>query len=62
MRKHVKKIVFVGFMDLEKAYDRVNKSALWQVLRMYDVDGKVLSGIKSRDVNSLVCKKGKLVF
>ena len=28
--------VFVGFIDLEKAYDRVNMEALWQVLRMYD--------------------------
>ena len=32
----------VGFMDLEKAYDRVNKEAVWQVLRMYDVGGKCL--------------------
>ena len=34
MRKNA---VYVGFIDLEKAYDRVNKEALWQVLRMYDV-------------------------
>ena len=27
----------MGFIDLEKAYDRVNSDALWQVLRMYDV-------------------------
>ena len=43
----------VGFMDLEKAYDRVNKEARWQVLRMYDVDGKLLNGIKSMYFNSL---------
>ena len=28
--------VYVGFIDLQKAYDRVNKKALWQVLRMYE--------------------------
>ena len=32
--------VYVGFIDLEKAYDR---EALWQVLRMYDVVGKLLA-------------------
>ena len=25
------------YVDLEKAYDRVNMEALWQVLRIYDV-------------------------
>ena len=43
----------MGFMDLEKAYDSVNMEALWQVLRMYDVGGKLLSGIKSMFVVSL---------
>ena len=32
-----KRRVYVGFIDLEKTYDR---EALWQVLRMYDVGGK----------------------
>ena len=35
----------MGFMDLEKAYDRVNREALWQVLRMCDMGGKLLSGM-----------------
>ena len=39
--------VYVGFKGLEKAYDRVNREALWQVLRMHDVGSKLLSGIKS---------------
>ena len=57
MRKHEKKKrrVYVGFIDLEKLYDRVNKEALWQVLRMYDVIGKLLSGIKSMYVDSSAC-------
>ena len=36
----------MGFMYLEKTYDRVNREDLWQVLGMYDVGGKLLSGIK----------------
>ena len=48
MRKHERKnIVFVGFIDLEKAYDRVNREVFWQVLRIYDMGGKLVSGIKS---------------
>ena len=43
----------MGFIDLEKAYDRVNREALCQVLRMYDMGGKLLNGIKIMYVNSL---------
>ena len=54
MRKHERKKcrVYVGFMDLEKAHDRVNRETLWQVLRMYDVGDKLLNSIKSLYVNS----------
>ena len=47
-----------GFINLEKLYDRVNRKALWQVLRMFDVGGKLLGGIKSMYIfyfNSLAC-------
>ena len=47
----------MGFIDLEKAYDRVNREALWQVLRTY-VGGKLLNGIKCININSLACVKG----
>ena len=40
-------------------YDKVNREALWQVLRMCDVDDKLLNGIKSMYVNSLVCVRAK---
>ena len=39
-------------MDLEKAYNRTIREALWQVLRKYDVVGKLLNGIKSVYINS----------
>ena len=51
--------MYVAFVDLEKTYDRVNREALSQVLRMYDVCGKVLNGIKSMYANSLACVRVK---
>ena len=36
---------FRAFMDLEKAYDRVDRDALWQVLRLYRVDCKLLKAV-----------------
>ena len=50
---------YVGFMDLEKTCDRVNREALWQVLGMYDVGGKLLYSIRCMYVNSLVCVRVK---
>ena len=53
MRKEEREnAVYLGFIDLEKAYDRIKREALWEVLRMYDVEGKLLSGIKSMYVDS----------
>ena len=49
--------MYVGLM--EKAYNRVNKESLWQVLKMYAMDGKMLNGIKSLYVNSLTCVRVK---
>ena len=51
--------VYVGFMDMEKEYDRVKRETLSQVLRMYDAGGKQLNGIKSMYVNSLACVRVK---
>ncbi len=34
-------------MDLENAYNRIDWLALWKVLRIYGVGGKLLSAIKS---------------
>ena len=48
-------------MDLKKAaYDKVNKEALWKVLRrMYYVNDKLLNWIKSMYINSLACVRIK---
>ena len=40
MRKQERKnAMYVDFIDLEKVYDTVNRKVLWQVLRIYDVEG-----------------------
>ena len=41
------------------AYDRANRVALWQMLRMYDLGGKRLSGIKSMYMDSSACVRVK---
>ena len=49
------KEVFWAFMDLEKAYDRVDREALWQVVGLYEVGGKLLRALKSFYVGSKAC-------
>ncbi len=44
-------------MDLEKAYDRVDWLALWEVLRIHGVGGKLLSAIKSFYEEASSCVK-----
>ena len=62
MRKQERKnTVYVGFIDLEKLYNRVNREALWQALRRYDVGAKLLRGIKSIYVDSLACVRVKWI-
>ena len=52
------RMVCAGFIDIEKAF---NSGGLWQVLKMYDLSGKILNGIKSIHVNSLACVRVKRV-
>ena len=49
----------MSFIGLEKAYDRVNRKALWLMLRMYDVGVKLLDGIKSMCDDSPACVRVK---
>ena len=51
--------MYVGFIDLEKAYGKVNREALWQVLKMHDVEGKFFNGIKSMYVDISACVRVK---
>ena len=60
MRKHSRKNVSVCvFYTFGEAYDRVNREALVHVLRMYDIEGKLLGGIKNIYVDSLACVRIK---
>ena len=49
------KDVFVAFMDLEKAYDTIDRHGMWQMLRMYGVGGKLLKVVQSFHVDSKAC-------
>ena len=49
------KDVFFAFMDLEKAYDTIDRYGLWQMLRVYGVGGKWLKAVQSFYVDSMAC-------
>ena len=49
------KDVYFAFLDLEKAYDRVDRDAIWNVLRLYGIVGRLLRGVKSLYVGSKAC-------
>ncbi len=57
------KKLYAAFMDLEKAYNRVDKEALWNVLRIYGVGGQLLKGIQAfyREANACVRVGGSSV-
>ena len=37
----VSREVYMAFMDLEKAYDGINRNALWHILRIYGIGGSL---------------------
>ena len=49
------KDVFWAFMDLEKAYDRVDREALWNVLQVYGIGGSLLKAVRSFYMSSRAC-------
>ena len=42
-------------MDLEKAYDTIDRHGMWQILRVYEVEGKLLKAVQSFYVDSMAC-------
>ena len=49
------KDVFWALMDLEKAYDTINRHGMWQMLTVYVVGGKLLKAVQSFYVDSRAC-------
>ena len=47
--------VYMCFVDLEKAYDRVPRELLWEVLQEYGVRGSLLRAIQSLYYQSESC-------
>lgn len=50
-------MLYTAFTDLEKAYDRVDKGALWDVLRMCSADGCLLQRTKVLYNESSACAR-----
>ena len=44
--------MYFAFLDLEKAYERVDRDAMWNVLRLNGIGGRLLRGVKSLYVGS----------
>ena len=42
-----------AFMDLEKAYDTVDRHGVWQMLSVYGVEGKLMKAVQSFYVDSM---------
>ena len=45
----------VAYMDLEKAYDRIDREAMWRVLGMHGINGQLLKVIQSLYEKSESC-------
>ena len=47
--------LYLCFIDLEKAYDRVDRKGVWEVLKMYGIGGRTLGAVKSFYEGSKAC-------
>ncbi len=54
--------LYAAFMDFEKAYDKVGKETLWNVVKIYGVGGQLMEGIKAfyKEANACVKIDGQL--
>lgn len=48
-------VQYAAFMDLEKAFDKLEWTAMWDVLKVYGVDGRMLKGVKAFYKNGKAC-------
>ena len=53
------KDVFWAFMDLEKAYDTIDRHVMWQILCVYEAGGKLMKRVQSFYVYYRACLVGK---
>ncbi len=56
------KEVFWAFMDLEKAYDRVDREALLNVLQIYGIGGRLMRAVFMRAVGHVLGLEGGRVI
>ena len=49
------KVCILSYMDLEKAYDKVEREAMWRVLGMYGINGQLLKAAQSLYEKSEAC-------
>ena len=49
------KDVFWAFMDLVKAYYTIDRHGMWQMLKVYEVGGKLLKAVQSFYIESTAC-------
>ncbi len=45
----------VAFIDLEKAYNKIDRKAMWQILHIYGIGGELLTAVKSFYKESKAC-------
>ena len=48
--------LYVAYMDLQKAYDRVDREAMWLILGMYGRNGQLLKAVQSWYEKSEACR------
>merc|ERR1711872_852032 len=49
------KCLYIAYMDLEKAYDRIDRDAMWRILSMYGINGQLLKALQSLYIGSEAC-------
>ena len=57
----VNKEIYMDFMDLKTAYDRIDRKTLRQVLRRYGGGGNLLKAVQSFHNKSRACVRENLV-